>query len=99
MEKKQKIKRCISIKEYIRDIIIDSVVDEENCSRKVVAFICHVFWLLLAFSAILRLVAIRPGQEQRNGMRLCIGSSLQCDRGGSSRLKPHSVVICKLTEI
>ena len=49
MERNQKVKRCASIKEYIRDIIIDSVVDEESRSGKVVAFICHVFWMLLAF--------------------------------------------------
>lgn len=49
MERNQQIKRCTSINEYIRNIIIDSVVDEENRSGKVVAFICHVFWLLLAF--------------------------------------------------
>ena len=49
MERNQKVKRCASIKEYIRGIIIDSVVDEESRSGKVVAFICHVFWMLLAF--------------------------------------------------
>lgn len=49
MERNLQTKRCISIKEYIRDIIIDSVVDEENRSRKAVPFFCHVFWLLLAF--------------------------------------------------
>ena len=30
MERNLKVKRCASIKEYIRDIIIDSVVGEES---------------------------------------------------------------------
>ena len=48
MERKNEGKRCTSIMEYIRGIIIDSVTEEESRSGRVVAFITHVFWLLLA---------------------------------------------------
>ena len=48
MERKNEGKRCTGIMAYVRDIIIDSVTEEESRSGRVVSFITHVFWLLLA---------------------------------------------------